>query len=218
MSIFVHTANLGGFDVIQPPEAQVGVEMTWRLFGDADFPPRPCAMTRRLQAKIPKMFGWDLAPGYDTYVWHDASLRLSKPDSVAWLTAPLANHDLVIFRHPWRTSIAEEADYLRTKLANDSRYIIRRYYNEDLDGQMRAVQDGAYVDDHLYAGGCFAYRPTTWVKGALTDWWVHTSRFHCIDQLALPYVLAQRGVHVAVIDEDIYHSSHLEFTRAKGHG
>jgi len=218
MRILAHTANLGGFDLILPPEAQVGVDMRWRLFADADFPPRPHAMTRRLQAKIPKMFGWDLEPGYDVYLWHDASLRLSKPDSVAWLTAPLANHDMVVFKHPWRTSIREEADYLRTKMSNGSRYLHSRYDGEDLDGQLRAVQDEGYVDDHLYAGGCFAYRPTTWVKSALKEWWIHTSRFHCIDQLALPYVLHQYAVHVTVIDEDIYHASHLAWTRAKGHG
>lgn len=217
MRVFVHTANLGGFDEIVPPVSQVQAELDFRVFTDADFPPRPKAMSRRLQAKIPKMFGWDLAPGYDAYLWLDASLQLSQPDAVAWFLDRLDGHDMVVYAHPWRKTIAEEADFLRQKLQARNHYITSRYDGEDLDGQMRAIQDDPdYVDDRLFCGGAFCYRPTVHTTLALEEWWVHTTRFHCIDQLAFPYVL--RDVPVAVIDEDIYHASRLTFTRRRGHG
>ena len=218
MRVCVHTANLGGFDTVQPPVAQLGVEMTYRIFTDADFPPRPKAMSRRLQARIPKMYGWDLEPGYDAYFWLDASLQLSRPDTVSWFLEHLDGADMVVFTHPWRQTIQEEAEFLRMKAAKKSRYILSRYEGEDLDGQMRAIEDGRYTDDRLYASGAFLYRPTPWVQSALRMWWEHTSRFHCIDQLAFPYVLDSCRVLVKVIDEDIYHASHLAFVRPHGHG
>lgn len=218
MRVCVHTANLGGFDVVQPPVAQLGVEMTYRVFTDAEFPPRPRSLSRRLQARIPKMFGWDLLPGYDAYFWIDASLQLSRPDSVAWFLEQLENRDMVVFRHPHRSSAKEEADFLRAKLAAGNHYILTRYAGEDLDGQMNAITDGRFVDDRLYATGAFLYRPTIWVTGALRLWWEHTSRFHCIDQLSFPYAIESSRVNVTVLDEDIYRASHLAWTRPHGHG
>lgn len=218
MRVCVHTANLGGFDSVTPPVAQLGVEMIYRVFTDAEFPPRTRSMSRRLQARIPKMYGWDLEPGYDIYFWHDASLALSRADSVQWFLEQLDGHDIVVFKHPWRHSAQEEAEFLRMKLAKGSKYICIRYEGEDLDGQMRAINDGRYVDDKLYASGAFIYRPTLWMQAAMRLWWEHTSRFHSIDQLAFPYALDTCRATVKVLDEDIYHASHLAWARARGHG
>lgn len=218
MRVFVHSANLGGFDAIQVPVAQIGVDMAYKVYTDAEFPPRPKALSRRLQARIPKLFGWDLEPGYDVYFWHDASLHLSRPDAVAWFLDELDNYDMLVFKHPWRSSAKEEADFLRTKAAKGSRYILTRYEGEDLDGQMKAINDGEYVDDKFYASGAFLYRTNIWTTAALRLWWEHTSRFHCIDQLAMPYAIDHCRVNVKVLDEDIYHASHLTFTRAHHHG
>jgi len=218
MRVFVHTANLGGFDAVRTPVRQVDVEITYRIFTDTEFPPRPRAMTRRLQARIPKMFGWDLEPGYDAYFWHDASLQLSKPDSVAWFLDQMNGHDIVVFAHPVRKSAKEEADFLRVKLAKGSKYICSRYEGEDLDGQMKAINHGWFSDDKLYASGAFIYRPTIRMQAAMRLWWEHTSRFHCIDQLAFPYVLDACRTTVKVLDQDIYHASHLLWTRQHRHG
>lgn len=211
------TANLGGFDTVQPPVAQLGVDLQYRVFTDAEFPPRPRAMTRRLQARIPKMFGWDLMPGYDFYLWHDASLVFSRPDTVTWFLEQLGTGDIAVFAHPWRSSAREEAAFVQMKLDKGSRYICTRYEGEDLAGQMTAIrQDPTFTDDRLFASGAFCYRPEPHLIAALEHWWIHTSRFHCIDQLAFPYVL--RYCDVRVIQEDIYHASHLTFARRHGHG
>ena len=214
--IAVVSANLGGFDEPVAHVPQEGVDVQYHAFTDAIFPPRPRAMTPRLQAKIPKMFAWDLLPGYDAYLWLDASLQLSKPDSVAWFVAQMNGRDIAVFRHPDRLTIAEEADFLRTKMAHGSRYILARYQGEDLDGQMAAIGKSSGL--RLFAAGAFIYKPTPMVQAAFKDWWVHASRFHIIDQLAFPFVLHEWGVNPSVIDEDIYKASRLRFTRAHNHG
>lgn len=214
--VLVVSANLGGFDEPVAHVPQEGVDVSYHAFTDANFPPRRRAMTPRLQAKIPKMFAWDLIPDYDAYLWLDASLQLSLPGSVAWFLAQMGTRDIAVFRHPTRLTIADEADFLRTKMAHGSRYIVARYLNEDLDGQMKAIGNAKGL--RLFAAGAFIYKPTALVQAAMKDWWVQTSRFHLIDQLAFPFALHTWGINPAVIDEDIYHASHLTFTRAKGHG
>lgn len=219
MTVALISANLGSFDVPQGFPVQEGVNVDVHFFTEANFPPRYRAMTPRLQAKIPKMFGWQLRPDYDAYLWLDASLVPSRPDTVAWFLAQLGEGDIAVYRHPWRQTAAQEAEYLRTKMAAGSHYLKSRYENEDLDGQMAAIaNDRAYQDDRFYAGGAFCYRHTPRTEQAMREWWYHTTRFHCIDQLAFAYALHTAGCAVNVIDEDIYHASHVAWTRRSGHG
>ena len=215
MRLAIISANLGAFDApAKPPVTQVWVDATPHLFTSATMPPRPLALSSRLHAKIPKMFGWDLCPGYDAYLWHDASLALTVADSGRWCVDHLGDHDILVFRHPERHTIHEEAEFLRHKARHP--YIRTRYAGEDLDHQLASIErDTLYVDDRLFAAGAFCYRPTAAIRHAFTDWWHHVTRYHVNDQLAFPYVL--RACDVAVLDEDIYHASHLTWTRGTGH-
>jgi hypothetical protein len=212
--VAVISCNLGAFDDPQAHVPQEGVAVDYYAFTDEQFPARPKAMTRRLQSKIPKMFGWDLKPGYDVYFWLDASLQFSSPTSVTWFLEKLKGHEMVVFGHPSRHSVHEEAEFLRTKIAHLNHYLINRYSGEDIDGQLAAI--AGPPDVHLFASGAFCYRPTPNVIDGLKEWWIHTTRFHIIDQLAMPYAL--RHCDLVVLKEDIYRASHLKFTRRPGHG
>jgi hypothetical protein len=212
-SVGLLTANLGGFDTFLPPVEQVGVAATSYLFTDENFPPREKSLSPRMQARIPKCFGWEMRPGHDVYVWVDASLHVSCPDTAAWFVAQLGNHEMALFVHPWRATIREEAAYIRRKIAEGNRYLAARYTGEDLDGQLAEIaRDPAYVDDVLYASTAFAYRPTFRVTSALKEWWYHISRYHSVDQLALPYVVRHLGV--TRLHESVYRASHLTLVRA----
>jgi hypothetical protein len=171
------------------------------------------------------MFGWDMLPGYDIYIWLDASFRLSAKHSIHWFFRLSAKHsihwfasnlgycDLAIFRHPKRRSIAEEALFIAHKIEKQSPYLTGRYEGEDMEGQLRAIGTDGFEDDTLYATMAFAYHPDYRVKRMLTDWWVHTSRFHSVDQLALPYLVWDHGCSVAILEGDPYHSPWIEYTR-----
>jgi hypothetical protein len=215
MRVCVHSAVFGSFDSPQDHEPQVNVNVDIRTFNDSNFPARNRTLSRRMAARIPKAFGWDILPGYDAYIWLDGSLRLSKPDSVQWFLNHLGAGDIAVFKHPVRSSIAEEMSFIEAKLKAGSHYIKSRYEGEDLEGQKRELlADPAYVDTNLYANGAFCYRPTPKIKEAFKEWWYHTSRYHVSDQFMFPYCL--RHCDVRVIDEDIYHSSHLEMRRHCG--
>lgn len=201
------SANLGGYDppCDWRPQACDGWEIDVHRFTDENFPPRLRAMTSSLQAGIIKMFGWEFLPGYDAYIWVDASREITSPDFAGWMLGELDGAEFAVFLHPQRRTIREEHDFVKSKIAAGSRYLLKRYAGEWLDEQMAAIVDvEGFKDRVLYASTSFAYRPTESVKAALKEWWFHKSRYLLHDQLALPLVLWMHGVFVRPIAADIY--------------
>ena len=218
MRVCVLSANLGGYDVQVPWVDQVvpvGVSVEMHRFTDENCPPRRKAMTSALQCGIPKMFGWQLVPDADTYIWIDASRGLLRSDTVAWFLQQAGPADLLLFRHPARKTIREEYEFVKAKLAQRSPYLWQRYAGEWLDDQYAAVSRDGHEDIALYASTAFLYRPSPAVKAAFSEWFWHKARYLLHDQLVLPYVVEKYHVWKRVIDDDVYHCAHLPITRVK---
>lgn len=218
MKLCIVSANLGSFDKPKEHEEQIlpkGIdEIEVHRFTDQDFPPRFNSMTPRLQARIPKMFSWQMLPGADYYLWVDSSCRLAREDSAKWFMEKLGHADIAVFKHNKRKTVQQEADYLKERLELEKEgkkkpYILPRYENERLDDQM-AVVDG---DAELYATTAFIYKNTLQSRDLLTIWWTHTSLYHSIDQLSLPTAIEYSGADVNVIREDYLKCKYLEYTR-----
>lgn len=211
MRVAVITANLGSFD--KPVEhAEQSVACDFFHFTDENFPPRLNSMSPRLQARIVKMFGWQIVPGYDYYIWVDSSCALARPDSAKWFLDQCKDVDIAVFKHPHRNTIQEEADYLKERLKLEAEgkkglYILPRYENEDIDGQLGEVDPNA----ELYASTAFIFRHSESVRSAMKEWWYHTSRYHSIDQLSLSHVLA--GLKIKVIPDNYLKCKYLEYVR-----
>jgi len=184
-------------------------------FTDLNFPPRVNAMTPRLQARIPKALGWMIVPGYDIYVWIDASFALEREDAVAWLVAPLSYNDWVCFPHPARASARAEAQFLRQRASD--RYIRQRYTGERLEEQMHWLEEEGfgeeYADDRLFAAGVFAYVPSAQMKEMLKEWWFYESVFHLDDQLTLPFLLWKHELRVYPLASSIFANSYFVHTQ-----
>lgn len=211
MRILVYTANLGSFDDPQV-NAEQDIEFDYRQVTDREFPPRFNAMTPRLQARLVKMFGWQMFPGYDIYLWVDSSCRLARKDSLKWFVEALGDGDIAVFKHPTRNTIQEEADYLRERLelertGKKQKYVLPRYDNEDIDGALSEVDPEA----RLYASTAFIYRNSSRTQTALKEWWYQTSRYHLIDQLGFSYAI--EDLMTTVINKDYMRCAYLEFTR-----
>lgn len=171
-------------------------------------------MSARLQARIPKMFGWQMAPGHAFYIWIDASMIMARPDTVQWFMDLLGDADIAVFKHPDRHSVKEEAAYLKQRLAKDCTYITPRYKNELIDEQLKEIDPyGMYKDDALYASTAFIYRNTYGVQQMFKEWWYHTSRYHIIDQLSLPAVLKKSYCKVNVVEENCLKTPYLSHVR-----
>lgn len=203
--VLVLSANLGNFD--KPVDhAPQDMECTMIRVTDETFLPRR-TMSPRLQARIVKMFGWQVFPGYDYYLWVDSSCRLSSPSSVRWFLDQLKGNNIAVFKHPQRQTVQEEADYLKHRLKINCPYITPRYENELIDEQLAEADPSA----ELYASTALIYRNTPAIHQVMKEWWYHTSRFHAIDQLSLPFVL--RGSAVSVIPDNYQKCEALEYVR-----
>jgi hypothetical protein len=216
--VVVVTANLGGFDPIHEYVKQ-STDYDFYRFTDENFPPRSRAMTPRMQARILKCFMWQIVPGYDYYLWVDGSCSLWNEDSVKWFIEQLGDADIALFKHPDRNTIQQEADFLKKCLARGSRYILSRYLGEWIDEQMEEIKsDETFVDDALYASTAFIYRDSDKIHSMMKEWWYHISRYHIIDQLALPYVLKNSDCSYNIINEKYGEIPYLTYTRKMRNG
>lgn len=203
--VAVLTCILGGFDTPVDPVPQ-DIDITFHRFTDEDFPPI-AGLTPRLQYRIPKMFGWQMFPDYDYYIWLDGTFTLARPDSARWFLDNCG--DMGVFRHPWRKTIKEETDHIEEYLKKNDRYITPRYKNGLHKEQYADILlDKDYVDDKLYTSTAFVYKDSEQVRDALRLWWLHTSRYFTVDQLALPYVT--RNLDVSIIEENQYKTPYLK--------
>lgn len=210
MKIIILSANFKNFDKETEWEAQ-GENVIGYKISEETFPLRVNALTPRMQAKIVKCFGWQLFPGYDVYVWVDASFKMFS-GATEWLLRALADKDAAFFRHPSRKTIAEEYEFMK-KNAN-KRYIRYRYTYELLEEQYNIIaEDRTYEDTLLLCGGIFIYRNNEVMRNALKEWWYHITRYHLNDQLSLPYVLLKSGCKFNIIEDDIYKLALIPFMR-----
>ena len=218
MKIAIISANLGGYEIEVPwtPQVVPGALVTIYRLTDATCPPRYKAMLPSLQCGIAKMFGWQLFPGHDVYIWIDASRGLLRPDTAAWFCHQADGADLLLFRHPERATVREEYEFVRAKLEAGSRYLTKRYAGEWLEDQYAAVR--YRPDATLYASTAFLYRPTSVIRALLKDWWYHKTRYLLHDQIALPSLVETAralGAQVKVIDDSVYACAHLPMTRIR---
>jgi hypothetical protein len=212
MKIAILTANLGGFDIEYDPVIQrvtPGIEVTFHRFNDANFPPI-AGLTPRMQYRIPKLFGWQMFPGYDIYIWLDGSVSFERDDSVNYFLNELGGHDCAFFKHPVRRNIRQEVAHIEEKLQEDHWYITPRYKNGLHKEQMAVIAaDKKFHDRFLYTSTAFIYRNSSLMHLALEDWWFYQSRYFTCDQIPLPYVLWKHDVSVKRIDVDQYKIGYL---------
>lgn len=222
MKIAVISANLGSYD---PPHPWPEYEQLTSDKGDADidiirltdenFPPRPLAMTSRLQCAIPKMFGWQLFPGYDIYIWIDASMR-PEPGAFMWLKEQLGHNEIALFKHPHRKTVKAEYEFIKAKMELRDKYLCSRYDREWLNEQAAVILgDPFFADERLYASTAFIYRNIEKVHRMMKDWWHHKTRYLLHDQLALPYVVWHHRLFVSEIKENIYKNPYFTYVRNK---
>ena len=196
MSVAVISANLGKFEKRIWFKQKNIDSAKLVMYTDETFPPRFRSMNPRLQAKIPKCFGWQMEPGHDIYIWMDSAFALRK-GGVEFMLGHLGDKDLAIFAHPHRNIVGDELDVIKRK----EPYLLERYENE---------HDGPWdLTSPIYACGIFIYRNLPKVQQMLKEWWYHQTRYHINDQLSFPTVLKESGCTFNVISEHIYNTPYF---------
>lgn len=219
MKVALLSANLRRFERRVPrlpqtvPAPHTLLEHT---FTDADEPPR-VNLSPRLQSRICKILGFERVPGADVYVWMDAQFVPLAEQSAWWLVEQLGDADLVLFNHPSRHTIAEEAAHISAEIGHSQRLMVR-YLGDPIDQLLAIIaREPTFRDQHLYACGLFAYRMSANVAAMLRAWWYYVSAYTNNDQLSLPFVAWRYGVTVKGLDGDVFHSGHFQWTRGRKH-
>ncbi len=218
--IAILQANLRNFDTnLKEPVDQTlpeGIdEIRYHRWTDENFPPI-ADLPGRFQYRIPKLFGWQMLPGYDYYIWLDGLCTFLRDDCATYYLSQLGDADIAFFAHPNRKSIKEEVDHLETYLnrtkgtKRGQDYVLARYKNGLHKEQYNDILlDKDFVDDALYATTTFIYRDSEKVRDLMRMWWLHQSRYYTCDQVVLPYLLWKYGLDVVEFDQPIYKSGYM---------
>lgn len=210
MRIAILQANLGNFDTPKDPVLQdYPDEIVFHRFTDEDFPPI-VGLTPRLQYRIPKLFGWQMFPDFDYYIWLDGSVSFQRDDCVAWYMHQLGDNDIGFFAHPNRSTIKAEVHHIEEHLQLGKKYITSRYAGGLHKEQLELIEKNKiFKDTKLYASTSFIYRNKKQVQDLMERWWYYQSRYFTCDQVVLPYLLWMSDIKVSTFNEPLYKSGYL---------
>lgn len=210
MKVAILSANLRGFDTPQNP-VQQDWDDVYLYFRYTDETIAPIAdLSGRFQYRIPKLFGWELLPDYDAYVWLDGSMTFERPDCLRWFIDQLVDADAAFFKHPVRRNVRQEVAHINEKLEQGNEYITKRYAN-GLHWEMLNVcmKDPTFKDRQLLASTAFVYRNNEKARELMRQWWYYQSRYYTCDQVNLPYAIHKSGAKVNVIPDNLFKIGYL---------
>lgn len=158
-------------------------------------------LNQRLRSKYFKMCTHWLHPKFSSYIWADGTFTI-KAGIVEWLIAKLGDADCAFFKHPHRSTIKQESDFVLDKIKHGDAYLKIRYGNESMAEQVDAyVADGFPLNlTALLAGGLFIRRNSEKVNAAFDHWFVENVKWTIQDQLSLPYILWKHNLTVVRMD------------------
>jgi hypothetical protein len=202
MRVLVLSASIYGKKVSHMVK-QEGVSADFIFYNESNLPTRTSSFTPRMTAKIPKMLGWLLHPGYDYYIWIDDRYSMSRPDAVAWFLENIQGHDALFFKHPERSSVLKEAEYMDYWSKHG-----REHYAVKIVGEPIVEQAKMYCSDHnfkdnlLIEAGVFCYSSEI-VKNTeynvMKEWFFEVCTKSIRDQLSLPYVLQKFRINYKLL-------------------
>jgi hypothetical protein len=192
------TAIFGGFDEVPPkPDgfdeyilvSDVPIKSDWQnvVLGQGGDP--------RLSSKVPK-FRPDLFVSHQSSVWMDASLR----DPKKWLakasTQLLENFDIGLFRHPDRSTVAEEVGLSLS---------LFKYHKMPLMAQLQRYTDSGFRDEGgLWACGVIARNHNDLNRRLGDRWLIENICWSTQDQISLPFLLEQLNIVPGSFEEGLW--------------
>lgn len=194
MKIAVITANFGGFDTVkQLPEQDIDFDRYYFTEQNSPYPFH--TIDSRLRAKVFKIMCHKVLPDYDMYVWLDGNVQVNSPSLVSMLVNSC--EDFVIQKHPDRSTIYEEAEFIIGGIENNYRYLKARYNPEAIKKEIDWIGPGL---TGLYACGIFARRNTPEINAACEQWYLDNVLFANFDQIAFVNRVHKHNLKVATID------------------
>jgi hypothetical protein len=218
LKVLVTTSGFGDIHTLKSVwvEQKIdGFEVDFKRFDDTNYPSRINSMHPRLKGKIFKMLAWEEFPGYDYYIWMDSTFHMIKSKAVEYAIKSIGNADICLFRHPERTNLKDEVDYVTARLQWNDPYISARYGGERIIEQYDSyTNDPDFIGDELFAAGCFIYHKRLVENkdyNLLKEWFYHNCIWSVQDQISLPYLISKFDVKHNLFDTGVYNNPYFQF-------
>lgn len=190
-----------------------GLERPNMLQGTEEVSPITCAWEQRTvklpyenrkSARYYKVMAHKVLREADISIWVDANVRLLLPPAKAAL-GWLGRRDLVVFKHPVRGCLFEEAEAC-VRLEKGSKDLVV--------AQLRAYRQ-AKMPRHwgLASTRCVVRRHTPKVAKLNEAWWKEIQRHSLRDQISLPFVCWREGFQWEMIPKGIRRNNDFWFIR-----
>lgn len=211
------TANFGGIDDLKPlparPDldafyytdaatlaaADPGAAASWSGVIVPDYPRHdfnPRLRGRYFKHQIHRL---PEATPYRWLAWADASVEFHDlsflTDAVKRLRRLPPHRRLLLIPHPWRGTVQQEYEHITEEIAAGNEALRLRYAQEKMPEQMAFfVAQGWRSNAPLWCGTLWLVENSPLMHRCWDAWWDQNLRFGMMDQLSLPFVLAQFGV------------------------
>lgn len=201
-SVAIITASYGGSDAAWP-QVEQDIPVDWIYVSDGFATLTRAQMASplwrtlwqdstedpRLAAKTAKMTPWDVIPGYDFYIWIDASMEVTSPSFAREALEDLGSAPVAVWRHPRRDCVYEEA---AASVGAESQ---GKYNPVALAEQTEWYAEcGLQPHSGLYACGTVAWNMAHPGTSSIGYSWLNENDVWSVqDQLSLPFVFHMLG-------------------------
>lgn len=155
----------------------------------------------RMNAKAYKVLSHLYLPDVRRSLWLDGNIHPLKTENQLFDELCM-HHDLALFEHPFRQSVADELDFL----------IEHKIIADGPDVQSFISRWGPLEDLPLYEGGILLRRHYSAVEEFNAIWWSLICRYSFRDQITLPIAIeSTRGLRVAHIKANLRNYPSFEY-------
>jgi hypothetical protein len=192
MKVAVLSANFGNFDKPNNFPKQT-IDCDRLVFDESNTPYPLSALSPRMKGKFFKMQAHKFLPEYDIFVWLDSNVKVLSSDMVSHMIEPLTDNQVSIQKHPHRSSIYEELEYMEGLMIKGSKYLNSRYQLDALKAEVKDIGEGY---SNLYACNIFARLNSPAVNEMFDYWWEQQFLFNDFDQIRFVEVATSLKVGV----------------------
>jgi hypothetical protein len=144
----------------------------------------------RRNAKLPKVLGAYLVPGYDYYIWHDNYAEVQTHPYII-VKDYLKENLFGLFRHPQRNCVYQEIETIRQYRAD---------HEHNIDAFRHFLENNKYQQEMgLFELSSFIYKNCFNVNAFMLAWWELINRFSSRDQLSFPYLINKYQIGYTVL-------------------
>jgi hypothetical protein len=205
MSVIVYTAIFGGYDELKPHPDHPGVDewlcitddpdmrcSGWNVIVDEAEAPE-VAEHPRMQAKWHKCYPPD---NHAKSIWIDGSMLIHDPEFFTTVLELLDTADMVMFQHPSRTSIIDEARV--------SEQMVKYHGLPVVQQAMYYCNDWEWNDRELWASTTIGRNHTDPVFELGSAWFRECAEWTYQDQISLPPLLERYGIVPAALPHNLW--------------